>query len=207
MARKRTPGPAAKPRAAKPVTGDTVFSLKITLNWVSPAVWRQIELPDCTLEDLHLVIQVCMPWGNSHLWEFSVGEQRFGMGMEDEFGDMYGDDENEPAFSVRLTDLVKTKVKTFRYTYDFGDSWEHTIALEKTAREPKAKYPRCVAGERACPPDDCGGAPGYENLLEILANRKHPEHKEMLQWAGGQIDPEAFDLNAINKALARVKLT
>jgi hypothetical protein len=200
--------PRAKPKAApaKPAKGDTVFTLKIVLKWLKPEIWRRVELPDCTLEDLHWVIQLCMPWTNSHLWEFTVGNQRFGMDMEDAPFAMEEDD-SEPAYEVQLSKLVAAGVKKFNYQYDFGDSWDHIITFEKPAtRDPKAKYPRCVAGARACPPDDCGGAPGYEQLLEILADKKHPDHEHMMEWAGGPIDPEAFDLDAINKALQQLKL-
>jgi hypothetical protein len=203
------PKSAAKPKAApaKAAKGDTVFRLKITLDRFTPAIWRRVEVPDCTLEDLHDIIQVCMPWENYHLWEFSAGKRRFGPEMEDDGFDFGFGDESEPAHEVHLSDLVKAGVKKLRYTYDFGDSWEHTVAFEKpVARDPQAKYPRCVAGERAGPPEDCGGVWGYANLLEILGNPKHPEHEERLEWTGGPIDPEAFDLDETNKYLQKLNL-
>lgn len=201
MARKRTPGlPPAKPT-------DTAFRLKVALDFIKPMIWRRIELPDCTLEDLHLVIQAAMPWWNYHLWSFTVGKHRFGPEMEDTgFG--FDDDGDEPARDMWLSTVAAAGVKQFRYTYDFGDGWEHKITLEKpVARDPKAKYPRCAAGERACPPEDCGGVPGYYRLLDILADRKHPEHKDMVEWLGRPYDPEGFDLDAANRELKKVKLT
>ena len=194
----------AKKKPATPKTA-TVHRLKITLDWLKPAIWRRVELPDCTLWDLHAVIQLCMPWTNSHLWEFEISRtERYGDDMDEMFG---VETDAEPADSVKLSDLVTRGIKKFRYMYDFGDSWLHIIQFEKpVARDPKAKYPRCVAGERACPPDDCGGAPGYEYLLEILADPKHPEHEDRLEWTGGPIDPEAFDIDAINKYLQKLKL-
>ena len=88
------------------------------------------------------------------------------------------------------------------YRYDFGDGWEHDVALERVLEaEPDARYPRVIAGARACPPEDCGGEPGYDHLLEVLGNPGHPEHRELLRWVGGAFDPEVFDARATNRAL------
>ena len=90
----------------------------------------------------------------------------------------------------------------FTYEYDFGDSWEHEIVLEKTLEpELKVKYPRCVEGARACPPEDVGGVSGYADFLEAIADPKHPDHREMKEWIGGKFDPEKFDLKAVNREL------
>ena len=89
-----------------------------------------------------------------------------------------------------------------RYEYDFGDGWLHTILLEKTlSAEPDRHYPACLAGRRACPPEDCGGVPGYEMLLETLADPRHPDYADLMEWTGGPIDAEEFDLAAINQKL------
>ena len=89
-----------------------------------------------------------------------------------------------------------------RYEYDFGDGWEHEIKVEKALdADPTTHYPRCTAGNRACPPDDCGGPFGYEELLRAIQAPSHPEHEEMLDWIGGEFDPEAFDLAGVNRAL------
>lgn len=93
------------------------------------------------------------------------------------------------------------------YTYDFGDGWEHVLVVEAaTVAEPTARYPRCVAGAGACPPEDCGGIPGYENLRGILADPSDPEHEDMLEWLGigsaAEFDPARFDLDAVNLRLA-----
>jgi hypothetical protein len=135
------------------------------------------------------------------MWSFEISRN-----------ERYGDQDDreldyQSADRVRLSELAARGVKKFGYLYDFGDSWEHTITFEKpVAREPKVKYPRCVAGARACPPEDCGGAPGYYHCLDALADPKNPEHAWKIEWLGGSFDPEAFDLVATNKELRRVKL-
>ena len=104
-----------------------------------------------------------------------------------------------------LSQIVKMGRKTrFTYEYDFGDSWQHEIVLEKTLEpEPRVRYPRCVEGERACPPEDCGGVWGYAELREAIADPKHESHEEMLEWIGGEFDPERFSVDEVNKELGK----
>lgn len=189
-------------KAASPATVlPDVFRLKVALEHVRPPVWRRVETPDCDLFTLHAVIQEVMPWGNSHLACFIVGrEERYSLDPMDEFDD-------KPMEAMTLGELAARGVKKFGYEYDFGDSWIHTVTFQKSvARDPAAKYPRCVDGERACPPDDCGGPFGYPELLAALADKKHPDHKHFKEWMGGPFDPEAFDLDAANARLRRLKL-
>jgi hypothetical protein len=172
-----------------------VYQLKITLDNVEPAIWRRVEVKDCTLSKLHQIIQNAMGWEFSHLWMFEAGGQRYGEDADDEM-------DAQPARSVRLGQLVEQGVKEFGYTYDFGDNWEHTIEVEKVLEAgPNVAYPRCVAGARACPPEDCGGAWGYGDFLAALRDPKHESHEDMMEWSGGEFNPEAFDLAAINARL------
>src|SRR3954451_3319534 len=107
--------------------------------------------------------------------------------------------ETEDERTVRLSQVVGGGIKTFTYTYDFGDNWEHTIQVEKTpAAEPGVRYPRCLAGKRACPPEDCGGPWGYGDFLEAVRNPEHEQPEDMKEWVGGEFDPEAFDIEAVN---------
>ncbi len=178
-----------------------VYQLKIILAHVEPPVWRRVEVADCSLAKLHDVIQTAMGWHSCHLWAFDVN------------GEQYGDSDDADleldmtsARKMKLSRLAADGVKRFRYVYDFGDNWEHVIRLEKTLEaDPQAKYPRCVAGSRACPPEDCGGAWGYGDLLEALRNPKHKEHQDMKEWIGGDFDPEEFDLKSVNAGLAAVR--
>ena len=157
--------------------------------------------PDATLGQLHTVLQVAMGWGDSHLHEFSCGGRRFGPPDPEE--DSGTADENAEALSGVLGQ-VGAKV---RYIYDFGDGWEHEIVLEKRLpADPKMVYPVCTAGKGACPPEDCGGLPGFYNLVEALQDPDHPSHDELREWLGGEYDAGHFSIADVNAKLARMKL-
>ena len=172
-----------------------VYQLKVTLQGIRPQIWRRFQVTgDTTLPELHLILQVVMGWENYHLHQFSIG------GPDPDFGS-----ETKNDHKVTLRQLVPQEKTRFAYEYDFGDSWEHEILVEKILpRKPRARYPVCVAGKRACPPEDCGGIWGYPEFLKAIRNRRHPEHREMLEWIGGSFDPEAFDLKEINRALRAI---
>jgi hypothetical protein len=172
-----------------------IYQLKITLANVKPPVWRRVEVTDCTLSGLNQIIQIVMGWGDAHLWAFDVGGRQYG---EDETGEM----EMESSSTLRLSNVVQAGIKKFQYTYDFGDNWDHVILIEKVLEpDPQVKYPRCVKGSRACPPEDCGGPWGYGDFLDAIQNPRHESHREMLEWVGDGFDPEAFDLVAVNTGL------
>jgi Plasmid pRiA4b ORF-3-like protein len=142
-----------------------------------------------TLDHLHEVIQAAFGWWNSHLHEFEVGRIRYGIPDPDE-------DWGEPPRDERRTrlDAIASVGSSFRYTYDFGDGWEHRVVVEKVLPADIASaLPACIDGRRACPPEDCGGTSGYRELLEVLADPSHPEHDERREWLGREFDPEVFD--------------
>lgn len=187
-------------------SGFSVYQLKVTLLGLEPPVWRRIQIPANTdLGTLHYILQAVMGWTNSHLHQYVVGKQlysalEFGLG-EDSFGPgpKVGDED-----SVGLYDALPKARARIIYEYDFGDSWEHKILVEKIFDPEKgATYPRCIEGARACPPEDCGGVWGYMEMLETLKNPNHPEHEEIKEWIGKNFDPEAFDIDAVNRALRR----
>jgi hypothetical protein len=184
-------------------TPKTVYQLKVTLDDSKPPIWRRILVPeDVTLADLHEIIQRAMDWGNYHLHMFTIAGQVFGDPEDDEYGD-FGT-ENEKRY--RLNQLGLREKTKFSYEYDFGDSWEHTILLEKILPAEKGvHYPVCIKGKRACPPEDVGGVWGYDDFLKAIANPNHPERKEMLEWIGGDFDPEEFDLDEVNQSLQHFK--
>jgi hypothetical protein len=175
-----------------------IYQLKITLKGSKPPIWRRVEVPGTiTLAALHHVIQAAMGWYDSHLHQFEVGDTTYGD------REMLEDLDVRNSRTIRLNQIAPAVKAKFSYLYDFGDNWDHAILVEKiTPPEPTARYPRCIAGKRACPPEDCGGIWGYAELLEALANPEHPEHEDMLEWVGEPIDPEAFDLAEVNARLA-----
>ncbi len=175
-----------------------VYRLKVTLVGIKPPIWRRILVPGgTTLEGLHYAIQAAMGWTNSHLHQFELGETTYS-DRRFELGDV--EDERK----ARLGAIGLKKGKAFRYIYDFGDNWEHQVKVEDVlAPDEKLRYPTCVDGKRAGPPEDCGGIWGYDELLRAISDPKHPDHEEMLEWAGGSFDPEAFDLEAVNRQMRR----
>ena len=177
-----------------------IYQIKVTLRHIAPPIWRRIEVPaDIKLGKLHHILQAVMGWTDSHMHAFRVGMVQYGTASR-EFPDMF---KNER--TARLDQIVAAG-KTLIYEYDFGDGWEHELKIEKALTpEPGMRYPRCTAGKRACPPDDCGGPWGYEHLLEVLRDPKHEEHEEMREWIGGDFDPEEFDLDEVGEALKHIR--
>ena len=179
---------------------DRIYQLKVTLNGSEPPIWRRIQVnSSITLHKLHQILQVVMGWFDSHLHQFIVRGEYYGI-PDPDFGPKVKSEKR-----VKLNQIVTRKGSKFIYEYDFGDSWEHTIVLEKIL-EPEAgvHYPICLEGERACPPEDCGGIWGYYHLLEAIQDPNHPEHEEMLEWLGDDFDPEEFDVDAVNEELKRI---
>lgn len=195
-----TTEPAGRRGRRSRATAGSVHRLKVTLLGLRPPVWRRIELPsDFTLGQVHDVIQIAMGWQESHLHQFFVGNAIYTDPSTLDGWD--GNDLDEE--DARLEEIAPRARSRFRYEYDFGDSWEHEILVEAVApAEPGTHYPRCIGGERACPPEDCGGVWGYADFLEAIANPRHPEHDDMLEWWGGPFDPDAFDMAAVNRQLA-----
>jgi hypothetical protein len=183
---------------------ETIYRFRIALMDCYPPIWRQIEVPDGTLDDLHEYIQTAMGWTNSHLHQFSIDD------------DCYGDPQllNDGLYEPEIIDSTQIRLGTlfdkarrgtrFRYQYDFGDGWEHEVTFEgRLATEPDAKYPRCIDGARACPPEDVGGTFGYVDFLEAIQDPRHENHKEMLEWSGRRFDPEKFSAATATKEMRR----
>lgn len=180
---------------------DSVFQFKITLKGIRPPIWRRIQVPETyTFWDLHVAIQDAMGWSDSHLHHFETLNPS--TGMEEEIGipdeEIEWDTEILPGWKQKIADYFSVNNTKSEYVYDFGDNWEHRVKLEKILpRQEGIPYPKCTDGKRACPPEDCGGSCGYEDLLKAITNPKHPEHKEMLDWVGGSFDPEHFDIKEV----------
>ncbi len=181
---------------------DTFFQIKMTLKSIYPPIWRRIQTKDCTLEDLHALIQITMGWEFEHLYRFNIGGVDY---MDLRMG---GDNDVEDACGTKLSEIlpVQNRRPRFNYEYDFGDEWIHQLIVEERF-PPKegVKYPICLAGQRACPPEDCGGCWSYMDFVEVVSNPDHRGHAEMLEWVGGEFDPEKFDLEAVDKKLRRMR--
>lgn len=181
-------------------TKQTAYIIKISLVGAKPAIWRRFCVPgEITLDRLHDVIQIVMGWHECHLHRFEIDGKRYSEAPED--AEVEGTEEG----SFRLWDLVpRTKTK-FLYEYDFGDGWTHELTVEQIDDVPKGHHAciGCMDGKRSCPPEDVGGVDGYAEFLAALKNPQHTEHEGYLEWCGGEFDPNAFDLDAVNLELAR----
>jgi hypothetical protein len=183
---------------------ERLYQFKITLKDSHPPIWRRIQIKDGTLDKLHEHIQTAMGWTNSHLHLFEIGDQLYGDPdlMQENFEDMGYEDST----STKISDILPRTGKRFRfdYEYDFGDSWHHDVLFEGCVRaEPGGRYPVCIEGARACPPEDVGGVWGYEEFVEAMADPDHDRHEEFSGWIGGSFDPEAFDVAKATKRMRR----
>lgn len=175
----------------------SIYQLQVALKGIRPLIWRRFLIAStASLQDVHIVLQIVMGWTDSHMHEFAKGQDRYGVPDKDFPSDMHDE------AKCRLDQVLKEEKEKLIYTYDFGDSWDHEIVLEKILPfETKTKLPVCLEGGRACPPEDIGGLPGYEMFLEAIADPNHPEHADMLDWLGEPFDPEHFDLAQVNELL------
>lgn len=173
-----------------------VYQLKVTLRKVRPPVWRRFYVrSDMTLEQLHWALQLIIGWTNSHLHHFRVSQAASGRARSAQIVN------SEHERKVVLSKVLRKPKDRMIYEYDFGDGWEHEVELEEVpALPPKGKFPWVLSGKRACPPEDVGGPWGYANFLEAVGDPKHPDHEDLVEWCGDLFDPEAFDVNAINRA-------
>jgi len=174
------------------------YQFKVELRDISPPIWRQFQVwGDATLAQLHRILQMVMGWENYHLYEFRIGGRIY--------GDPDLDDEREiiDAKKTRIRNVLPGVGAEFEYEYDFGDDWQHDLLLEAVMQsDPDTMCPRCLAGERSCPPEDVGGSGGYADYLEALADPDHEEHENMMEWRG-PFDPEAFSIEKVNRELER----
>jgi hypothetical protein len=193
-------GPPRRLIAAQSVVD---VQLRIELQHITPLIWRRVRVAEAvTLATLHRILQAAMGWTDSHLHEFEIARRRYGV-PDDEWP------ESEPLVDerhARLQSFVEARVHRFHYTYDFGDNWQHVIKIEDLVpRSTDQPLAVCIAGENRCPPEDVGAASGYAEFLGIVKNSRHPEHADMLAWAGGPFDPTEFNIDLANHRLAYIK--
>src|SRR2546425_8564180 len=172
------------------------YQMKITLKGIRPPIWRRVQVPgSIRLAGFHAVIQTVFGWTDTRLHEFLINGESYG--RPDDFDEVVVDEAK-----LTLAQVVGGS-KRFRYTYDFGDDWEHEILVEKIiAGDSGSERPLCLGGKRHRPPEDCGGPWGYREFLEAIRHPHHSEHDAMLDWVGDGFDSEAFDVAEVNRALA-----
>jgi hypothetical protein len=176
----------------------TVHQLKITLREVKPPVWRRIVVRSETwLSDLAPILEAAMGWESYHLHAFDVDGVRYGV-PDPDWPMLEFIDDSE----ARLGEVLATVGAKMLYEYDFGDGWEHDVLVESISLPQRGvTYPVCIAGRRACPPEDCGGPWGYADLLDVLRNPNHPEHVAMREWAGPDFDPSRFSVDGTTERM------
>lgn len=190
---------------ADPSLGATSFheiaTLRIELKDSDPLIWRELEVPtSVTLKVLHDIVQVAMGWFDYHLWEFTLDDRRYGLPTDEDWGTGPLHD----ATKVRLRDILKPRRTRIDYLYDFGDNWEHRLIITRVRQgDPDTGYPRYLGGERNAPPEDCGGIPGFYDMLAILADQNHPDHAEIAEWLD-EYDPDTIDEIPMQYALSRI---
>ena len=182
---------------------DDVAVLRIELLDIEPLIWRRAAVRrSMNLQALHRVIQAAMGWLDYHLWEFETNGQKYGMLVP-----------NAPEWNERIKNAATTKlsslfsggVREIAYVYDMGDNWQHRIIVEKLKADKSAsRYPQFLEGERRCPPEDCGGLPGYYEFLDNIASKQSKTRKAALDWYGGPYDPNEIDEQKIVTRLKRI---
>lgn len=173
-----------------------IYQLKITLKGIRPPIWRRfLVVSNTPLDQFHEILQIVMGWHDCHMHAFVSGTTIYSQ-ADPEFGLDYAKDERK----VKLSTLLKHEKDKLRYEYDFGDGWEHDVVLEKILPfTPEQALPYCLKGKRACPPEDCGGIWGYQNLLTILADPEDPEYDEWMEWLPENFDPEVYTPDKANQ--------
>lgn len=189
-------------RAKQPAT-KPIVELHIELEYIEPIIWRRVHIPtSITLAKLHHVIQDAMGWTDSHLHEFVIDEQHYGVPDEEDDLLPYQVHSEKRA---KLDDALMGR-RHFDYLYDFGDHWEHKLRIERRLPDAVLGHPVCVSGANACPPEDVGSWPGYEDFLQIIRDPTSPEYESTLEWCGGSFDPAGFDIDQVNRLLQHIKL-
>ncbi len=204
MALSRTPRKTSgshKKTTAPKTAKKQVYEMKVVLVGSDPVIWRRLQVEsDISLDVLHRVIQTVMGWQDCHIHEFQFDDAAYGP------KDAGGLEDVKDERKVRLNKLIKEEGAHFRYVYDFGDDWEHEITLERIVEPSKAtKYPICLDGEGACPPEDCGGIWGYYDMLQTAEDPADPEYEDVVEFLGEAFDPEAFDLRQVNNELKKLQ--
>lgn len=188
---------------------ENIYQIKVKLKGITPTIWRRFQIPgNVSLLRLHLVLQKIMGWQNYHLFGFHVNDIRFAIPVQDDYY------KTKDARRYKIYKVITQEKVKFLYIYDFGDRWEHELTVEKIIPSKEIlEHPVCLAGKRAGPPEDSGGVESYKELLKVLsiplpenADEEDKEIRSMREWLGEDFDPEHFDIEEINRKLAKMKL-
>jgi Plasmid pRiA4b ORF-3-like protein len=204
MLRRGSVAPKARGDQTRGMNGpDDIAILRIELEDIGPLIWRRVGVrTSMNLKAVHNVIQAAMGWLGYHLWEFAASDRKYGILIP-----------NDPDWNKRITNAATTKlsalltggVREIGYVYDMGDNWQHRIIVENLkAAEPGVLYPQFLGGERRCPPEDCGGFPGYYEFMDNIASKQSKTRKAALDWYGGPYDPDEINEQQIIAALGRI---
>lgn len=178
----------------RPKNFNQVYQFRVSLQGLRPEIWRRLQVPaHYTFWDLHVAIQDAMGWLDYHLHVFRIVNPASGQVEEIGIPDEDGELDHIAGWERQISDYFSPENQRAEYDYDFGDSWQHEIVLEAILPRAAHPYPRCIGGERACPPEDCGGIDGYQDLLEALYIPTHDEHQNSRTWAGEKFHSEKFD--------------
>ncbi len=184
------------------------YQLRIVLLHAKPPIWRRVLVPPSMyLDDLHYLIQVVMGWEDSHLHMFFKGDQRYSRPdpWRHQFR-MPGTPRELDERQHRIHHLLEREGDWMTYMYDFGDSWEHKVTLQKILPYKRgSRLPACISGRRRCPPEDCGGVWGYQEMLESLADPNARDHEHVKEWIGEDFDPEVFSAQAVDMVLGEIE--
>jgi len=188
----------------KPAAHQGIYQLHVALLDITPVVWRRLWIPGTLkLSKLDRVIQEAFGWTNSHLHEFRIGDERYGM---TEIDSMDGDEDLKDDKKFTLAKVLKDAIKEFEYEYDFGDGWRHRIVVEGImVPTPYNDWPLCLTGENACPPEDIGGPGGFADFVQSMADPEGDDHFENWNWYGGPFDPKGFDVNTTNARIRNLR--
>lgn len=188
-----------------------IIELKIELEGIEAKIWRTFQVEsDIKFSQLHKIIQKVMGWEDYHMYDFNVGKINIIDSRGSSLGDFsgFGRSKEIKASKAKLSDFLEKKSQKFSYTYDMGDSWEHKLTVKKIfeTEDDDNNYPVVLDGARSCPPEDCGGVWGYQEILELLKNPEHPDYEERItDWLGEDFDPESFNMNEVNKKFKKAK--
>lgn len=175
-----------------PLPPDRIIRFQIMIEDIQPPIYRKLDVPNTfSFEQLHHLIQIAFDWTNSHMYEFFNGTETIGE-----------EDAKVDASKLMLKERFYEPKQSIDYVYDFGDNWEHQVKVEKIFdADSKKRYPTCISGQRAAPPEDVGGFGGYEEFLEAMEDDERPEHEHYLEWVGHYFDSEAFSRAEVNRTI------